>query len=68
MVEACGVALVVAIGTVGWAGRLIVISICIGAADGKDGSCKMIGTSIAASTCCLVEGGIADLNVDRVAG
>ena len=58
----------VAIWTVGGAGMLIVISIHIGAAGGTDGSCKMIGISIAASTGCPVERGIAQREVAGVAG
>ena len=58
----------VAVWTVGGAGRLIVISIGVGAAGGKDGRRKMIGTSIAASTCCPVEGGIVGWDVAVVAG
>ena len=68
MVETSGVAFVVAIGAVGWAGRLIMISIRIGAAGGKDGGCKMIGTSISASTGCPVEGGVAERIIAGVGG
>ena len=68
MVEASGVAFVVAIRTVCMAGRLIVISLRIGAASWKDGRCKMIGTFIAVSTGCPVEGGVAERGVAGVAG
>ena len=58
----------VAVWTVGGAGRLIVISICIGAAGEKEGRRKMIGTSISALTGCPVEGGEAERVIAGVAG
>ena len=44
------------------------ISIRLGAAGGKDGRRKMIGTSISVSIGCPVEGGVAEREVGGVAG